>query len=69
MTNLLARISRYIREVRAEIRKVTWPSREEVIRMTTVVMVVLVIASIFLAVVDYGFARLMRFIINLGATS
>ena len=61
------RITRYVREVRAEIRKVTWPSRQEVIRMATVVVVVLMIMSIFMAVVDFGFSRLMQAIISLGS--
>jgi preprotein translocase subunit SecE len=66
MTNIVARVSRYIREVRAEVRKVTWPSRDDVMRMTSVVLVVLLVASIFLAIVDYGFSRLMQFVISLG---
>ena len=61
------RLVKYLREVRAEIRKVTWPSREEVTRLTTIVIVVLVAASAFMAVVDYAFSWLMRIIVNLGA--
>jgi len=61
------RLVKYFKEVRAEIRKVTWPSREEVTRLTTIVIVVLVAASAFMAVVDYAFSWLMRIIVNLGA--
>jgi preprotein translocase subunit SecE len=61
------RLVKYLKEVRAEIRKVTWPSREEVTRLTTIVIVVLVAASAFMAVVDYAFSWLMRIIVNLGA--
>jgi len=60
------RITKYLKEVRAELRKVTWPSRPEVLRLSAIVMVVLVVASAFLALVDYGFSRLMRLIIGLG---
>ncbi len=61
------RITRYLKEVRAELRKVTWPSRAEVLRLSTIVMVVLLISSAFMALVDYAFSWLMRLIIGLGA--
>jgi len=62
------RITRYLKEVRAEMRKVTWPSRAEVIRLSTIVLVVLLVASAFLALVDYAFSWLMRVIVNLGTS-
>ena len=61
------RITKYIKEVRAEIRKVTWPSRQEVFRLSAIVLIVLVIMSIFMALVDFAFSRLMQAIISLGA--
>lgn len=60
------RLTRYFREVRAEVRKVTWPSRQEVFRLSAIVLVVLVIMSVFMALLDWGFSRLMQAIINLG---
>nr|MBC7245118.1 preprotein translocase subunit SecE [Chloroflexota bacterium] len=60
------RIVKYLKEVRAEIRKVTWPSRSEVLRLSAIVIAVLVVMSIFMALVDYAFSWLMRLIINLG---
>jgi preprotein translocase subunit SecE len=69
MTSALTdnRITRYVKAVRAEIRKVTWPSRQEVFRLSAIVVVVMVIMSIFMAVVDFAFSRLMQAIISLGA--
>lgn len=69
MANALAdnRITKYFKEVRAELRKVTWPSRAEVLRMSAIVIGVLVVGSAFMALVDYAFSLLMRFIIGLGA--
>jgi preprotein translocase subunit SecE len=61
------RITKYLREVRAEVRKVTWPSRQEVVRFSTIVVIVLIVMSIFMAVVDFAFSRLMQAIISLGA--
>ena len=69
MTSTLTdnRISRYIKEVRAEVRKVTWPSRQEVFRLAAIVIIVLAIMSVFMAVVDFAFSRLMQAIISLSA--
>ncbi len=69
MTSALTnnRITKYIKEVRAEIRKVTWPSRQEAFRLSAIVVVVMVIMSAFMAIVDFAFSRLMQAIISLGA--
>jgi preprotein translocase subunit SecE len=61
------RIIKYLKEVRAETRKVTWPTRQEVLRLTAIVLVVLGVSSAFLALVDYAFSWLMRIVIGLGA--
>jgi len=41
-------------EARFELRKVVWPTREQSIRMTGVIIVVIVIMSLFLSLVDLG---------------
>jgi len=60
------RVAEYFKEVRAEIRKVTWPARNEVVRMSAIVMIVLLASSAFMAIVDYGFSWLMGLIVKLG---
>ena len=60
------RITKYLKEVRAEIRKVTWPSRQEALRLSTIVVIVLIVMSVFMAVVDFAFSRLMQAIVSLG---
>ena len=42
----------FIRESREELKKVTWPSREEVTRFTIVVVVAVIFISVFLWLVD-----------------
>ncbi len=49
---------RFIREIVAELRKVIWPSRQELITYTTVVVVFVVILVAIVAGLDFGFARL-----------
>ena len=42
-----------------ELRKVTWPTRREAVRLTIMVIVVCVVVGIFLGAIDYGFAELV----------
>ena len=43
----------FVREVRGELRKVAWPSREEIIRYSIIVLVTVVLLTAFVALVDY----------------
>ena len=52
-------IVRYFKETRAEIGKVTWPTREEGMRLTVVVLIVTTIAALVLFAVDSFFSYLV----------
>ncbi len=52
-------IVRYFKETRAEIGKVTWPTREEGTRLTIVVLIVTAIAALVLFAVDSLFSYLV----------
>ena len=56
---------RYLKDTRAEIAKVTWPTREEGIRLTWIVFVVTVISAIILFGIDSLFAAIIGFLIRL----
>lgn len=56
----------YLRQVRAEMAKVTWPSRRETTISTAAVFVMVFVAAIFLYVADQVMALVVRFILNLG---
>ena len=58
------RIMQYVRETRAELRKVVWPTREEAINLTAIVVGTITVMSIFFGVVDYLFTQLFRFLIT-----
>jgi preprotein translocase subunit SecE len=53
------RIGRFFREVVAELRKVIWPTRRELLTYTTVVVTFLTVVTAIVAGLDYGFARLV----------
>jgi preprotein translocase subunit SecE len=53
------RIARFIREIVAELRKVNWPSRKELITYTIVVLVFVTVISSLVYGLDLGFAWLV----------
>ncbi len=57
-------ISQFLREVRIELSKVTWPTRKDTIASTSVVLVIVILIAIFLGIVDLGLSRLMRILLN-----
>lgn len=52
-----ARLMRFLREVIAELRKVIWPTRTQLVTYTAVVLVFVVFMVTFVALVDLGFQR------------
>lgn len=57
--------NRFFRETTGELRKVSWPSRQEAISLTKVVVWVVVIMAIFLGGLDFLFFELFNFIFSL----
>jgi preprotein translocase subunit SecE len=54
------RIARFVREVVAELRKVNWPSRKELLTYASVVIVFVVIMMTIVGLLDYGFAWVVK---------
>lgn len=50
----------YVREAKEELKKVTWPSRDEVTSFTLVVVVTVLVISGFLWLVDFGLMALIN---------
>ena len=50
-------IQRFFRETTGELRKVSWPSRQEAINLTKVVLIVVFGMSAFLGVMDFLFSQ------------
>src|SRR5438128_10701541 len=60
----LKRAKEFVGEVLAEFRKVTWPSRQELINSTVVVIAVTVVVAFFLGGVDIVLARVVERILR-----
>ena len=58
------KIGQFLREVRIELSKVTWPTRKDTIASTSVVLVIVFLIGAFLGIVDLGLSRLMRILLS-----
>lgn len=57
---MFERLTTFLKEARIELKKVTWPTREETIRYTMTVIVISVVVAFFLGGLDFIF----QFILN-----
>jgi preprotein translocase subunit SecE len=60
---MIARALEFLAEVKAEVKKVTWPSRREALGGTAVVVVVVLLMAVFLGTVDAILSKIVQSII------
>jgi preprotein translocase subunit SecE len=58
-------IQRYARETTGELRKVSWPSREEAMNLTVIVIITMIFTGAFLSLVSGLSSRLMNFLLGI----
>jgi len=56
----LEKLREYFREVFLEAKKVTWPSKKDTVKGTYIVLITVIIAAIFLGIVDVGLAKIIQ---------
>ena len=61
---MLEKIKQFIKEVRSELTKVTWTTREELIYSTLIVILVSIVLSIFIGIVDVGLSNLAALLLG-----
>ena len=64
MSGTVQKIFRFLKEVRYELRRVTWPSRKETLAGTMVVLVIVLIAASFLGIVDVGLSKFIKTVLS-----
>ncbi len=57
-------VKQFLREVRAELRKVVWPTWKGTLGSTSVVIIVVIIVAIFLGIVDLGLTNAIKLILG-----
>jgi len=58
-------VGRFLRDVRVEMSKVTWPTRQDLLQSTIVVLVAVAIAAVFTALCDLVFSQFVEQVLNL----
>lgn len=57
-------IKRFVREVRAELKKVSWPDKKELSAYTGVVFISVIVAAILIWIIDTGLTGALRLLIQ-----
>ncbi len=57
------KVTTFFKESYTELKKVTWLSRQEIIGSTVVIIILISILSIFVAIIDFIFVKLIGFIL------
>jgi preprotein translocase subunit SecE len=53
-----------LREVKVELKKVTWPTRKQTTGTTIVVIIFVIILAVFLGIFDYSLSRLVQVVLT-----
>ncbi len=60
----LESVKQFLREVKTELKKVTWPTRKDTLAGTAIVLVTVGVAAVFLFIVDYGLSSLIKWFLG-----
>ena len=61
---MFGKIRQFFREVKIELKKVSFPSRDEVIGSTKVVVVLVIIMAVFLGLIDMLLSKLIGMLVQ-----
>jgi preprotein translocase subunit SecE len=64
MMETLRKVREFFHDVLVEFRRVSWPTRKEVMSSTSVVIVMVIVLAVFLAVVDHALTWLVRLVLR-----
>ncbi|HIT85758.1 MAG TPA: preprotein translocase subunit SecE [Candidatus Ornithomonoglobus intestinigallinarum] len=59
------KVLRFLKDCKAEVKKVTWPDRKQLIHNTGIILVFIAIVTVVLSLLDAGFAKLFQLLTNL----
>ncbi len=64
--NVFARLTRYFNDVKAEMKRVVWPNRPEIVNMSMVVLVTLVIMVMYVGSLDFLSQNAIQLLAKIG---
>jgi preprotein translocase subunit SecE len=63
---MIERIVRYLKDVRAEVARVSWPTRNEVISLTALILILAIIVTVYIWGVDGVLGTVLKLFIRTG---
>lgn len=54
----------FLREAHSELKKVKWPTRKELLASTAMVILLVLVAALFLGVIDFGLIKIMKVVVG-----
>ena len=60
----MTKVGQFLRESKAELKKVVWPSRDDVVSSVKVVIISTILIAIILGLLDFGFTQAFRAIMR-----
>ena len=60
----MAKVVQFIKESKAELKKVVWPTKEDVLSSVKVVIISTIVVAVILGALDLGFSELFRLIMK-----
>jgi preprotein translocase subunit SecE len=64
MAGNIQKAFQFLKEVRYELKRVSWPSRKETLAGTVVVLIIVFIAAFFLGIVDIGLSKMIKVVLS-----
>ena len=62
----MAKPTQFVRQVRQEIARITWPTRQDTLTATITVLVMTVIVALFFLLVDWVLSNLVQLVLGIG---
>jgi len=66
--NIFARIAKYFRECKAEVKKITWPTPRTVFKNVGIVLVIIIVMGLFIFALDRGLFALLNLVMETSAS-
>lgn len=58
------KVTQFLKEVRLELTKVKWPTKQEVVKMTTVVILVSLLVGVYVGALDLSLVKVMEVLVK-----
>lgn len=60
----MKKLVKFLKEVRSELKKVRWPTREQTLKLSMVVIFITLVVALYIGALDLVFAKIMEVILR-----